>query len=146
MNPPMAGFLLPVAVAYTPRLHIVFAIFTNMVCNLFNATRCGGKGAKMAARVIHLNKGGEGWASRTACGRGLLRTPMSTDWHGFTGEMQQNRCARCDTSAYAVFLRGKDGADLSAWEPVQDANAWMAADDALIAAHRARKAAAGVAA
>lgn len=95
----------------------------------------------MAAHVIHLNKGGEGWASQTACGRGMLRTPMSANWAGFTGEKVQHRCARCDTSTYAAFMRRRDDADLSAWEPVDDANAWMAADDAMVAAHRARKAA-----
>jgi len=100
----------------------------------------------MAAHVIHLNRGGDGWASKTACGRGMLRTPMSVNWAGFTGEREEHRCARCNASTYADYMRRRTGADLAAWEPVEDADAWKAADDALIAAHRARKAAAQVAA
>lgn len=43
-------------------------------------------------------------AARTACGRNLLRTPMSTDWAGFTGELEGNRCAKCVASSYAAFI------------------------------------------
>ena len=100
----------------------------------------------MAALVMHLNKGGEGWASQTACGRGMLRTHMSVDWKDYVNEPMKYRCARCEASKYADFMRRRTCADLAAWEPVEDADAWKAADDALIAAHRARKAAAQVAA
>ena len=97
----------------------------------------------MAARVTHLNKSGSGWASKTACGRGLLRTPISTDWEGFKNEAAKYQCVKCAASKQAELNARRD---LAAWEPVADADAWKAADDALIAAHRARKAAQAVAA
>ena len=55
----------------------------------------------MAQRQMHLNRGPAGMASRTACGRNILRTPMSTDWAGFTGELEANRCAKCAASKQA---------------------------------------------
>ena len=58
----------------------------------------------MAYRQMHLDKGPTGMASRTACGRNILRTPMSTDWAGFTGELEANRCAKCSASTYAAFI------------------------------------------
>ena len=47
---------------------------------------------------LHLNKSGTGIASRTACGRNILRTPMSVNWAGFKQESKQNRCIKCATS------------------------------------------------
>lgn len=90
------------------------------------------------AFVTHLNKSGKGWSSKTACGRNLLRTPISTDWEGFKTTDARYQCAKCSASRQAELNERRD---LDAWEPVDDANAWMAADAALIAAHRARKAA-----
>lgn len=55
----------------------------------------------MANRQMHLDKGPKGMASRTACGRNILRTPMSTDWAGFMGERPENRCAKCAASKQA---------------------------------------------
>jgi hypothetical protein len=37
-------------------------------------------------------------AARTACGRSILRTPMSTDWLGFKSEPAQYRCIKCVAS------------------------------------------------
>jgi hypothetical protein len=37
-------------------------------------------------------------AARTACGRNILRTPMSTDWAGFKTEPQQYQCIKCRQS------------------------------------------------
>lgn len=97
-------------------------------------------------RQMHLNKSGSGFASKTACGRNLLRTPMSTDWAGFKAEGQQYRCTKCNESKFAEFLRKQDaktaGQDdwkpaLDAWVPVDDQDAWKKADDALVAARRA---------
>jgi hypothetical protein len=61
---------------------------------------------------------------------------MSTAWEGFKTET--DRCEKCETSKLFAFLTRKD---LEKWEPVEDPEAWKAADDALIAAHRARVAA-----
>ena len=85
----------------------------------------------MAFRQMHLNKSGSGMASKTACGRNIIRTPMSTDWAGFTGTREEQRCERCNTSSYAEFKAKND------WVP-EAPDAWKAADDALIAKHRAR--------
>lgn len=86
-------------------------------------------------RVTHLNKSGGGMASRTACGRNILRTPMSTDWAGFKGE--RRKCSLCASSGLAALNTRRD-LEASEWEP-EDADAWMRADDALIASHRARQ-------
>ena len=48
--------------------------------------------------VIHLNKSGSGMTSKTACGRSILRTPMSVNWTGFKEEPAQYRCAKCVAS------------------------------------------------
>jgi len=49
-------------------------------------------------RVMHLNKSGSGFSFKSACGRNLLRTPLSTSWEDFKKEPLQNRCAKCMTS------------------------------------------------
>jgi hypothetical protein len=49
-------------------------------------------------RVTHLNKSGSGMASKTACGRNILRTPISVNWSGFKDEPAQYRCIKCVTS------------------------------------------------
>lgn len=50
------------------------------------------------SRQMHLDKGPKGMAARTACGRNILRTPMSTDWVGFKSEPQQYQCIKCRAS------------------------------------------------
>jgi hypothetical protein len=50
------------------------------------------------SRQIHLDKSGSGMASKTACGRNILRTPLSVNWAGFKQESTQNRCIKCATS------------------------------------------------
>ena len=50
------------------------------------------------AHQMHLDKGPKGMAARTACGRSILRTPMSTDWLGFKSEPAQYRCIKCVAS------------------------------------------------
>ena len=49
-------------------------------------------------RVTHLNKGGTGWAFKTACGRNMLRTPFSVDWNEFKNLPTQYRCIKCVSS------------------------------------------------
>lgn len=53
------------------------------------------------AYQMHLNKSGSGFASRTACGRNILRTPMSTDWEDFKREVPAYRCVKCAASKQA---------------------------------------------
>ena len=53
------------------------------------------------ARQMHLDKGPKGMAARTACGRNIMRTPMSTDWKGFLAEPEQYRCIKCSNSKQA---------------------------------------------
>jgi hypothetical protein len=82
---------------------------------------------------VHLNKSGSGMASKTACGRNILRTPISTNWDGFKTET--HRCIKCEQSKqFEVNIR----MDLAKWES-EATDAWMAQDDAIIAAHKAKK-------
>lgn len=52
-------------------------------------------------RKVHLNKSGSGMASMTACGRNILRTPISTNWTEYKTEPVQYRCTKCETSKQA---------------------------------------------
>jgi hypothetical protein len=47
---------------------------------------------------LHLNKSGTGMASRTACGRNILRTALSANWTDYKKEPAQMRCTKCETS------------------------------------------------
>jgi len=78
--------------------------------------------------ATHLNKSGSGMASMTACGRNIIRTPLSTNWENFKNTSE--RCEKCEQSKLFAFLTRQDA---DKWIPVEDENAWMAADDALIA-------------
>jgi hypothetical protein len=49
-------------------------------------------------RKVHLNKSGSGMASMTACGRNILRTPMSVNWTDYKQEPLQYRCTKCESS------------------------------------------------
>ena len=54
-------------------------------------------------RVTHLNKSGTSMASKTACGRNILRTPISVNWSEFKAEPSQYRCIKCaDSKQFAV--------------------------------------------
>jgi len=57
-------------------------------------------------RVTHLNKSGAGFTSKTACGRNVMRTPISTNWADF--RTAPDKCAKCDASKHADFLRKCD--------------------------------------
>lgn len=82
------------------------------------------------SHVTHLNKSGSGMASKTACGRNVLRTPMSCNWADF--KTSAHRCEKCETSKQAALNERSDAAK---WVPVEDENAWKEADAKLIAAH-----------
>ena len=79
----------------------------------------------------HLHSTGSGMASKTACGRNILRTPLSTSWEGFKTEAA--RCEKCEQSKLFAFFSRKDQ---NQWVPAEDVNAWKAADDALVAKRR----------
>ncbi len=74
------------------------------------------------SRAMHLNKSGSGMASMTACGRNILRTPMSVNWEGFKTTPISQRCEKCDASKQATLNRKRDekaaDIDLGAFEPV----------------------------
>lgn len=84
--------------------------------------------------ALHLNKSGSGMSSKTACGRNILRTQLSANWNDF--KAYDHRCIKCDESKQAALNTRRDAAQ---WEPIADQDAWKAADDALIAAHRAKQ-------
>ena len=65
-------------------------------------------------RVTHLNKSGTGWSSKTACGRNLLRTPISTNWSEFKQEPVQFRCIKCVTSKQFEFNAKMDAKKVAA--------------------------------
>lgn len=57
-------------------------------------------------RVTHLNKSGSGMSSKTACGRNILRTPISTNWTNFKLLPVAQQCEKCLSSKqYAFNLR-----------------------------------------
>ena len=80
-------------------------------------------------RQMHLNKSGSGFTSRTACGRNILRTPMSTDWENYKMEANAYRCIKCEQSKQFEF---NTRSDLAKWIP-EDPDAWKQADDLLLA-------------
>jgi len=47
---------------------------------------------------MHLKKSGSGWTLKTACGRNMLRTPMSMNWEDFKKKDPQYRCIKCVSS------------------------------------------------
>lgn len=55
------------------------------------------------SRVTHLDKSGAGMAARTACGRNILRTPISSNWAGFLATPAALRCVKCAASKQAEF-------------------------------------------
>jgi len=109
-------------------------------------------------RVLHLNKSGNGLASKTACGRDAVNTPMSANWTEYKAATGA-RCARCEASKQAELNRKRDAEQAApvvhaeevetiiaqpvadGWEPEADADAWKARDAALIAAAKDRGAA-----
>jgi hypothetical protein len=59
-------------------------------------------------RQMHLQKSGSGMAAKTACGRNILRTPMSTSWTEFRSVSPEHRCEKCDASKQAELNRKAD--------------------------------------
>lgn len=85
----------------------------------------------MSFRQVHLNKSGGGMASRTACGRNILRTPISCGWEAFKLEAER-QCVKCSTSKQADLNTRRDA---DQWEP-EHPDAWKQADDRLLSLTR----------
>ena len=81
---------------------------------------------------VHLNKSGTGWAAKTACGRNMLRTPMSCAWAGFKMLPDDQQCEKCVASKQAELNARRD---LDAWIP-EHPDAWKLADDRLMASRK----------
>lgn len=81
------------------------------------------------SRVTHLNKSGSGMASMTACGRNILRTPISCDWEGFKLTPKNQQCEKCAASKQFELNERRDA---DKWEP-EHPDAWKQADDKLLA-------------
>jgi hypothetical protein len=54
-------------------------------------------------RQLHLHKGGSGMASHTACGRNVIRTPLSAPWGTFKNAPVEQRCEKCNASKQAAL-------------------------------------------
>ena len=59
-------------------------------------------------RRMHLNKSGSGMASMTACGRNILRTPLSTSWAEFKNLPEHQKCEKCAASRQAALNTRRD--------------------------------------
>jgi len=62
----------------------------------------------MSYRQMHLDKSGSGMAARTACGRNILRTPLSVNWEEFKALPEDHQCAKCAASKQADLNRRHD--------------------------------------
>jgi len=82
----------------------------------------------MAYRQMHLNKSGTGLGAKTACGRNLLRTPMSCAWAQFKATPVEQQCSKCADSKH-VAVRNR--MDLTNSTPAE-----LAEDDAIERFHR----------
>lgn len=104
------------------------------------------------SRSMHLIQGGRGMGAKSACGRNVLRMPLGTDWEGFKATPIGMRCVKCAESKTAALNARRESQTVAAelakladgiaagdWEP-EAPDAWKAADDALRAANKARKA------
>lgn len=63
-----------------------------------------------------------------------MRTPFSAGWEAF--KVSANQCEKCAASKQALL---NEKTDANKWEPVDNPDAWIEADAAIIAAHRAKK-------
>ncbi len=83
---------------------------------------------------IHLTKASNG---KNACGRNLIHTHMAAPWDIFSKLSQERQCEICAKSKVAEFNKKNDAkkVEVEDWEP-EDKDAWMKADDALVAAKK----------
>jgi hypothetical protein len=94
---------------------------------------------KMAYRQMHLNKSGSGMAAKTACGRNILRTPLSVNWEDFKNELPEHQCAKCAASKQAELNKRNDAKN-ETWVPVgeQEAEEIMQAELAMVRAAKSK--------
>jgi hypothetical protein len=59
---------------------------------------------------LHLNKSGVGMTSKTACGRNILRTPISAAWAEFNAAPEHKKCEKCANSKQAALNSRKQTA------------------------------------
>ena len=52
---------------------------------------------------MHLIKGGAGMGVKTACGRNILRAPLSVRWADFIKEPENAKCEKCANSKQAAL-------------------------------------------
>ena len=57
--------------------------------------------------AMHLHRSGSGMSSRTACGRNILRTPLSCCWAGFKALPVAQQCEKCAASKQAALNQRK---------------------------------------
>lgn len=50
---------------------------------------------------IHLTKSGSGMTAKSACGRNILQTPLSTSWDKFKALPEDQKCCKCSASKQA---------------------------------------------
>ena len=96
------------------------------------------------AHLNHTDNGGP-TCQRGRVGGQLRGEHFTYKYSEFSALPVEQRCARCNSGKLFAFLERQTAKALAeevgSWEPVADPDAWKAADDALIAAHRARVAA-----
>lgn len=77
---------------------------------------------------------------RGRIGGSLRGEHFTVGYAEFSALPVERRCARCNSSKLFAFLERQTAKALAGdWEPADDPNAWKAADDAVIAAHRAKQ-------
>jgi hypothetical protein len=72
----------------------------------------------MAYHQMHLIRSGSGMATKSACGRNVLRLPLATNWEGFKATPEFNRCEKCAASKQAELNTRRDAEKEPAFEPV----------------------------
>jgi hypothetical protein len=73
-------------------------------------------------------------------GAALRGEHITSKYSEFSAERSELQCERCRNSKLFAFLeRQTIKALIEDWQPVDDPDAWKAADDAIIAKHRAAK-------
>lgn len=96
--------------------------------------------------VVHLNKSGSKMTSVTACGRNILRTPLSTNWTEFKNLPHGEACAKCTASKQAELNTRADAKNeqaeieenLGSWIPEENQEAIMQAELEMIRKHRSK--------
>ena len=85
---------------------------------------------------MHLTKPSNG---KIACGRGIGNSHMAAKWDQFNSLPHEQQCEACAKSLQAQLNKkndaSKEAEELAKWIP-EEQDAWMKADDALVASRR----------